>query len=80
MVIPFVIDVESGVANAPQKPKTRCHSERVGAFGHMPLHPAKVNFRGQMADLTQGLERHSRAGVFPGENWQGLLIPDSRAV
>ena len=37
-------------------------------------------YRGQVPDLTQALEHHSQARVFPGEKVDRLLIPDSRAV
>ena len=68
------------VAFAPKKPKTRGHQARVGAETPMPIEPFKVNFRGQVTDLTRRLEQPSAEGVFPGENRKGRLIPDSRAV
>jgi hypothetical protein len=46
----------------------------------MPIETFKVNFGGQVTDLTQALERASPAGVFPGENQKGRLIRDSWAV
>jgi len=70
----------NGVANAPQKPKTRGHQARVGAQNPMPTTPLKVNFSGQMPDLTPWLEQVRGGRVFPGENRRGLLIPDSPPV
>ena len=42
--VPLWSDVDGGVAKAPQKPKTRCHSARVGAAEICLRGPVKVNF------------------------------------
>jgi hypothetical protein len=77
MAVPRWVDV---AVCCPEKTKTRGYQARVRAETPMPIDTFKVNFSGQVPDLTHALGIGVGDGVFPGENRKRLLIPDSSGV